>query len=118
MLAPATLDRVGVKLLLVQKVCKSEETMSPREEMEAVLHRLEDEYRFWMVEAVKMGRTIELMEDEIQNYNYELGTDRAADLNRRLSHIRRQHDHLEEKILAIRQKLDELRNRLQGMGKE
>jgi|GEM_PF-3676411 len=92
--------------------------MSPRQEMEAVLQRLEEEYRFWMVEALKMGRGIELMEDEIQDHNQELGADRAADLNRRLTYIRDRHHHLEEKILAIRQKLDELRERLRVMSDE
>ena len=89
--------------------------MSPRQEMAAVLKKLEDEYRFWVVEAVKMGRGIELMEDEIQDHDQELGTDRAADLNRRLAYIRDRHHRLEEKILAIRQKLDELRERLRAM---
>ncbi len=89
--------------------------MSPREEMAAVLQRLEEEYRFWMVEALKMGRSIELMEDEIEDHDQELGTDRAADLNRRLAYIRNQHHRLEEKIVAIRQKLDELRERLTSM---
>ena len=62
--------------------------MSPRQEMDLVLQRLEEEYRFWMVEALKMGRGIELMEEEIKDHDQELGVDRAADLNRRLSYIR------------------------------
>ena len=89
--------------------------MSPREEMEAVLKKLEDEYRFWMVEAVKMGRGIEVMEDEIQGHNQELGMDRAADLNRRLSYVRDKHQEIEERIFAIRQRLEELRERLNRM---
>jgi len=89
--------------------------MSPRQEMDLVLQRLEEEYRFWMVEALKMGRGIELMEEEIKDHDQELGVDRAADLNRRLSYIRDQHRRLEEKIRAIRQKLDELRERLSRM---
>ena len=89
--------------------------MSPRQEMELVLQRLEEEYRFWMVEALKMGRGIELMEEEIKDHDQELGVDSAADLDRRLSYIRDQHRRLEEKILAIRQKLDELRGRLRVM---
>lgn len=89
--------------------------MGPREEMEAILKRLEDEYRFWMVEAVKMGRTIELMEDEIEGHDLELGMDRAADLNRRLSYVRDKHQEIEERIAHIRQRLEELRERLQGM---
>jgi hypothetical protein len=92
--------------------------MSPRQEMDLVLQRLEEEYRFWMVEALKMGRGIELMEEEIRDHDQELGVDRAADLNRRLSYIRDQHQRLEEKILLIRQKLEELRGRLRVMSNE
>jgi hypothetical protein len=92
--------------------------MSPRQEMDLVLQRLEEEYRFWIVEALKMGRGIELMEEEIKDHDQELGMDRAADLNRRLSYIRGQHQRLEEKILLIRQKLEELRGRLRVMSNE
>ena len=92
--------------------------MSPRQEMDLVLQRLEEEYRFWMVEALKMGRGIELMEEEIKDHDQELGVDRATDINRRLSYIRDQHQRLEEKILLIRQKLEELRGRLRGMSNE
>ena len=92
--------------------------MSPRQEMDLVLQRLEEEYRFWMVEALKMGRGIELMEEEIKDHDQELGVDRAADLNRRLSYIRDQHQRLEEKIFLIRQKLEELRGRLRVMSNE
>ena len=57
--------------------------MSPRQEMNLVLQRLEEEYRFWMVEALKMGRGIELMEEEIKDHDQELGcllyTSDAAD---------------------------------------
>ena len=92
--------------------------MSPRQEMDLVLQRLEEEYRFWMVEALKMGRGIELMEEEIKDHDQELGVDRAADLNRRLSYIRDQYQRLEEKILLIRKKLEELRGRLRVMSNE
>jgi len=83
--------------------------------MESVLKQLEDEYRFWMVEALKMGRGIELMEEEIQGHDSELGADRVADLNRRLSYVREKHHDLEERIFAIRQKIEELRKRIKGM---
>lgn len=89
--------------------------MGPREEMEAVLKKLEAEYRFWMVEAVKMGRGIELMEDEIEGHDLELGMDRAADLNRRLSYVRDKHQEIEERIVTIRQRLEELRERINEM---
>ena len=89
--------------------------MNSRAEVEAVLKALEEEYRFWMVEALKMGRGIELMEEEIQKHDNELGSERAADLHRRLSYVRRKHHDLEERIFTIRQRLEELRLRLQGM---
>lgn len=92
--------------------------MNPRAEMESVLKKLEEEYRFWMVEALKMGRGIELMEEEIQVHDSELGAERAADLHRRLSFIRDKYHDLEVRIFAIRQRLEELRERLQGTSNE
>jgi hypothetical protein len=83
--------------------------------MESVLKKLEDEYRFWMVETLKMGRGIERMEEEIEAHGSELGEDRAADLNRRLAYVRAKHHDLEERVLTIRQRLEELRERINAM---
>jgi hypothetical protein len=83
--------------------------------MESVLQKLEEEYRFWMVEALKVGRGIDLMEEEIRAHDSELGEDRAADLNRRLAYVRAKHHNLEERVLAVRQRLEELRERLGRM---
>jgi chromosome segregation ATPase len=89
--------------------------MHTRSEMEQSLKTLEEEYRFWMVETIKMGRGIESMEDELAQHDEALGLDRAADLRRRLAVIREKHEMLEEKIQTVRQRLEELRERLGQM---
>ncbi len=86
--------------------------MHTKSEIEQNLKALEAEYRFWMVETIKMGRGIETMEEELAHHNEALGLDRAADLRRRLAVIREKHEVLEEKIRTVRQRLEELRERL------
>jgi hypothetical protein len=89
--------------------------MNTKSELEHSLKTLEEEYRFWMVETIKMGRGIETMEEELAHYDDDLGLERAADLRRRLSFIREKHEVLEEKILTVRHRLEELRERLERM---
>ncbi len=89
--------------------------MNIKSELEHGLKALEEEYRFWVVETIKMGRGIDTMEEELGHHDTELGVDRAADLRRRLSHIRKKHQFLEEKIRTVRQRLEELRQRLDRM---
>jgi len=89
--------------------------MIPKEILTHALKVVEEEYRFWLVESIRMGRGIETMEDEIQQHNEELGADRVADIRRHLSFIRRQHGELEERIHAVRQRLDELKKKLQEL---
>jgi hypothetical protein len=89
--------------------------MNIKSELEHSLKALEEEYRFWVVETIKMGRGIETMEEELGHHDIELGADRAADLRRRLSHIREKHQFLEEKIRTVRQRLEELRLQLNRM---
>jgi hypothetical protein len=89
--------------------------MNIKSELEQSLKALEEEYRFWMVETIKMGRGIETMEDELVHHDEALGLERAADLRRRLAFIREKHEMLEEKILTVRQRLEELRERLAQM---
>jgi chromosome segregation ATPase len=90
--------------------------MNIKSELENSLKVLEEEYRFWMVETIKMGRGIETMEDELAQHDDDLGLARAADLRRRLASIREKHEMLEEKILTVRHRLEELRERLEQMG--
>ena len=89
--------------------------MGIKSELEHGLKTLEEEYRFWVVETIKMGRGIETMEDELAHHDNDLGPERAADLRRRLAHIREKHQVLEEKIFTVRQRLEELRERLERM---
>jgi chromosome segregation ATPase len=89
--------------------------MNTKGELENSLKVLEEEYRFWMVEMIKMGRGIETMEEELTHYDDALGLERTADLRRRLSFIREKHEVLEEKILTVRHRLEELRERLERM---
>jgi hypothetical protein len=89
--------------------------MGIKNELAHGLKTLEEEYRFWVVETIKMGRGIETMEDELVHHNDDLGPERAADLRRRLAHIREKHQVLEEKIFTVRQRLEELRERLERM---
>jgi hypothetical protein len=89
--------------------------MNTKGELEHSLKALEEEYRFWMVETIKMGRGIETMEEELAHHDEDLGLERAADLRRRLVFIREKHEVLEEKILTVRQRLEELRERLEQM---
>jgi hypothetical protein len=89
--------------------------MGIKSELERGLKTLEEEYRFWVVETIKMGRGIETMEDELTHHDNDLGPARAADLRRRLAHIREKHQVLEEKIFTVRQRLEELRERLERM---
>jgi len=86
--------------------------MGAKNELASALKTLEDEYRFWVVEAIQMGRGIETMEDELTHHDSELGADRAADLRRRLFRVREKHQEIEEKIRGIRQRLEDLRARL------
>jgi len=89
--------------------------METKDELASTLETLEDEYRFWVIEAIQMGRGIETMEEELTHRDSELGADRAADLRRRLFRVREKHEEIEEKIHSIRQRLDELRERLDRM---
>ena len=89
--------------------------MGIKSELEHGLKTLEEEYRFWVVETIKMGRGIETMEDELAHHDNDLGPERAADLRRRLAHIREKHQVLDEKIFTVRQRLEELRERLERM---
>jgi hypothetical protein len=86
--------------------------MIPKEALTHALRALEEEYRFWLVEAIRMERGIETMEDELRQHKEELGADRVTDIRRHLSLIRRQHDELEERIHGVRERLDELRGRV------
>jgi hypothetical protein len=87
--------------------------MSTKDELALMLKIVEDEHRFWVVEAMQMERGITTMEEELTHHDSELGADRAADLRRRLLRVREKHQEIEEKIHGIRQRLEELWERLE-----
>ena len=89
--------------------------MSLKAELRRELESLEAEYRYWLVETIRMDRTIDAITEEIQQYGTELGAERAANFQRRLDEIRAQHQSIDHKIRVIRPRLDGLRERLAKM---
>lgn len=73
---------------------------------------LEEEYRFWLVEAISIERGLDEMETQVNQYEYELGPERTADFRTRLARTRERHRSIEEKIRYVRSRLEELRVRL------
>jgi chromosome segregation ATPase len=76
------------------------------------LKELEDEYRYWLVEAICIERAIENLDKKIARYEKELGAERAAILRSRLAHTRERHMNIEETIGGIRGRIEDLRARL------
>jgi chromosome segregation ATPase len=89
--------------------------MIPKNVLAQELKALEDEYRYWVVEAIRMGRGIDSLEEEIDQHDSELGPERAAEFRTRLARTREKHHEIEGKIRFIRQRLDELRMRLEEL---
>ena len=89
--------------------------MLTKNDLESGLKVLEEEYRFWLVESIQMERGIETMEEELKRHNHALGLTHAAELQWHLARIRKKHLLLDEKIRHIRQRLNNLRTRLEEM---
>jgi hypothetical protein len=89
--------------------------MTTKEELVHEFQDLEDEYRFWLVEAITIGRGLDDMEEQIDQHEHELGPERVADFRVRLARTRERHLSIEEKICYVRGRLDELRARLDEM---
>ena len=89
--------------------------MTTKAELVREFQDLEDEYRFWLVEAITIGRGLDDMEAQIDQHEHELGPERAADFRVRLARTRERHLAIEEKIRYVRGRLDELRARLDEM---
>lgn len=86
--------------------------MSRKGELCQELGALEAEYRYWLVETIRMERSIDTITEEIQQYETQLGAERVASLRRRLDETRAQHQAIDGKIRVIRLRLDTLRERL------
>jgi hypothetical protein len=87
--------------------------MTTKAELTCELQDLEDEYRFWLVEAISIERGLDEMEKQIDEHEQELGPERVADFRVRLARTRERHQSVEGKILYVRARLGELRERLE-----
>ena len=87
--------------------------MSLKTQLTHELEELEAEYRYWLVETIRMDRSIDAIAEEIQQHDQDLGADTVANFHQRLSDTRIQHQEIDRKIRAIRYKLDALRLRLE-----
>ena len=89
--------------------------MDLKAELGQELESLEAEYRYWLVETIRMDRSIDTIAADIQQHSQELGSERVADFQRRLDDTRSQHEEIDYKIQGIRLRLNTLRERLAGM---
>lgn len=89
--------------------------MTPKAILAQMLEDLEAEYRYWLVEEIRLERGIDEMETKVNQHEAELGAERTADFRLRLAQTRSQHRAIEEKIRGIRLRLDELHVRLNEM---
>lgn len=84
-------------------------------ELTQALMELEEEYRFWLVEAISLERGIENLEDKIDQYEGEIGVERAAEFRIRLNRTRERHVAIEARMTHVRRQLQEMKTRLQAM---
>ena len=89
--------------------------MSLKGELRQEIESLEAEYRYWLVETIRMDRSMDTIAADIQQHSQELGSERVADFQRRLDDTRSQHEDIDRKIQGIRLRLDALRGGLTGM---
>lgn len=89
--------------------------MTPKAILARMLADLEAEYRYWLVEEIRLGRGIDDMERKINQHEAEFGAERTAAFRARLAQTRKQHQAIEEKVRGIRYRLDDLRARLEEM---
>jgi len=87
--------------------------MANKIELVHELRDLEDEYRFWLVEAIVIERGLDEMETQINQHEHELGPERTADFRARLAHTRERHQSIENKIRYVRSRLNEMHTRLE-----
>ena len=89
--------------------------MPSKTELAQALAELEEEYRFWVVEAIALERGIENLEDKVDQHESEIGADRAAEFRVRLNRTRERHLAIETRIHSVRQQLNEMKTRLRAM---
>ena len=89
--------------------------MPSKAELAQELADLEAEYRFWLVEAISIERSIENLEEKIDQHESELGPERTAEFRFRLDRTRERHQEIEKKIRYVRWRLDDLKTRLKEL---
>jgi len=89
--------------------------MPSKAEITQALAELEEEYRFWVVEAIFLDRGIENLEDKVDQHESEIGPARAAEFRARLNRTRERHSEIEARITYVRQQLQEMKLRLRAM---
>lgn len=89
--------------------------MTPKAVLVRMLADLEAEYRYWLVEEIRLGRGIDEIEQSINQHESEFGAERTAEFRARLARTRQQYRALAEKMRDIRHRLDDLRARLEAM---
>ncbi len=89
--------------------------MPSKAEFAQALAELEEECRFWVVEAIALDRGIENLEERVDTHADEIGPARTAEFRVRLDRTRERQAAIEEKICQVRARLQELKARLQTM---
>lgn len=89
--------------------------MPSKAEFAQALIELEEECRFWVVEAITLDRGIENLEERVNTHADEIGPARTAEFRVRLDRTRERQAAIEEKIRAVRERLQELKARLRAM---
>ena len=89
--------------------------MLSKTELMQALTELEEEYRFWVVEAISLDRGIENLEDKVDQHESEIGPTRAAEFRARLNRTRERHAEIEGRIRYVREQLQEMKTRLRAM---
>lgn len=89
--------------------------MAEKAELTRELQEMEAEYRYWVVEAIRIERAVENLEKKIDWYEKELGPERTADFRSRLARTRERLCLIEERTRITRLHLDDLHARLDEM---
>lgn len=86
--------------------------MAQKADLARELKDMEAEYRYWVVEAIRIERAVENMEKKLDRHARELGLERTADFRSRLTRTRERLSLIEERTRMVRLHLDDLHLRL------
>jgi chromosome segregation ATPase len=89
--------------------------MPSKAELTQAIAELEEEYRYWIVEAISIDRSLENLEEKIDSYEQELGAERVAEFRARLERTRERHASIEERMRYVRWRLHDLKTRLKSI---